>query len=119
MRRDKRYGAALVLAAIFFGFFMFSRADLSVWRRPAYAAAQEQAAQPDSLRTLIPGFPVNINTATAGELKMLPGVGPATAARILEKRDELGGFTSVEQLTEVRWVGKVKLDRMRGLVTVE
>ena len=53
------------------------------------------------------------------ELTALPGVGDATAARIIEKRRELGGFASVEQLTEVKWVGKVKLDRIRDLVTVE
>lgn len=120
MKRDKRYGAFLVLAALFFSFFLLSRTDWSAGRRPAYASEPTAQSVPSSnLRGLVPGFPVNINTATAEDLEMLPGVGGVTARRILDKRDELGGFTSVEQLTEVRWVGKVKLDRMRGLVTVE
>ncbi len=120
MKRDKRYGAFLVLAALFFSFFLLSRADLSFDRRPAYAAGvPAPPIASDNIRGLIPGFPVNINTATADDLTMLPGVGPATARRILDKRRELGGFASVEQLTEVKWVGKVKLDKLRGLVTID
>ncbi|MBI5491707.1 MAG: helix-hairpin-helix domain-containing protein [Deltaproteobacteria bacterium] len=68
---------------------------------------------------MLPGFPIDINTATAEDLALLPGIGPKTAARILEKRKELGGFTSVDQLTEVKWVGKVKLEKIRNLVTIK
>jgi len=120
MKRDKRYGAFLVLAALFFGFFLLSRADLPFERRPAYAAGPPaQSVASGGIRGLIPGFPVNINTAASEDLLMLPGIGSATAERILDKRRELGGFTSVEQLTEVKWVGRVKLERIRSLVTVE
>ncbi len=68
---------------------------------------------------ILPGFPIDINTATEEDLALLPGIGPKTAARILEKRKELGGFTSVDQLTEVKWVGKVKLEKIRNLVTIK
>ena len=120
MKRDKRYGAFLLLAALFFSFFLLSRADLSALRRPVHAAGlSAPSVNSDNIRGLIPGFPVNINSATADELTILPGIGSATAKRIVDKRHELGGFASVEQLTEVRWVGKVKLDRIRDLVTVE
>ncbi|GMR05412.1 MAG: hypothetical protein BMS9Abin24_230 [Thermodesulfobacteriota bacterium] len=109
----------MVLAALFFSFFLLSRADLSLDRWPAYAAEFSAPVDTQGIRGLIPGFPVNINTATAQELTMLPGVGSAIARRILDKRVALGGFASVEQLTEVKWVGKVKLERLRGLVTVK
>ena len=49
---------------------------------------------------------------------MLPGVGPATAAAIVAHRDQHGPFQSVDQLGEVRGIGPVKLDALRGLVTV-
>lgn len=49
---------------------------------------------------------------------MLPGIGEKTAIRIIEKRTELNGFRSVDDLTEVKWIGKVKLERIRGLITV-
>ncbi|MFQ5735313.1 MAG: ComEA family DNA-binding protein [Thermodesulfobacteriota bacterium] len=117
MRRDTRYGAFLALAALFFCFFMLSRAAAPPGAGPAHAAP---SAPPTStgIEGIIPGFPVDINMAQIEDLKILPGIGDAIAGRILEKRREIGGFTSVEQLTEVRWVGKVKLDRIRSLVTV-
>ena len=71
------------------------------------------------IRGLIPGLPVNLNTATVDELAMLPGVGDVTAKRIIAARRSLGGVTSVDQLTEVKWIGKVKLDKIRRLVTVD
>jgi competence protein ComEA len=65
-----------------------------------------------------PSGPLNLNTATADELDGLPGVGPATAAAIIEHRDRIGGFTSVDQLLDVRGIGEAKLEQLRPLVTV-
>lgn len=61
---------------------------------------------------------VNLNTATARELQQLPGVGPATAERILAFRKEIGRFEDVEQLLEVAGVGEKKLERMRPFLRV-
>jgi len=65
-----------------------------------------------------PAGPVNLNTADATALEGLPGVGPATAAAILEHRGKVGAFTSVEQLLDVSGIGEAKLDALRDLVTV-
>ena len=65
-----------------------------------------------------PAGPVNINAATAEQLDVLPGVGPATAAAIVAHRQQHGPFQSVEQLGDVRGIGPAKLDALRGLVTV-
>lgn len=62
---------------------------------------------------------VDVNTATADELQTLPGVGPATAAAIIAKRQADGPFRSVDSLIEVRGIGQVKLEGMRDLVTVD
>lgn len=75
-------------------------------------------AQPASAGDDTPPPPVNLNTATVDQLDELPGVGPATAAAIVAHRTQHGPFTSVEQLAEVRGIGPVKLDALRGLVTV-
>jgi competence protein ComEA len=61
---------------------------------------------------------VNINVATADQLDVLPGVGPATAAAIVAHRQQHGPFQSIEQLGDVRGIGAAKLDALRGLVTV-
>jgi competence protein ComEA len=65
-----------------------------------------------------PAGPVNINTADAAALDALPGVGPATAAAILEHRSKIGSFTSVDQLLDVPGIGEAKLEALRDLVTV-
>ncbi len=61
---------------------------------------------------------VNLNTADAAALDTLPGVGPATAAKILAWREQNGRFESVDDLLDVGGIGEAKLDAMRDLVTV-
>jgi len=61
---------------------------------------------------------VDLNTAGATELETLPGVGPATAAAIIDHRERHGPFTSVDGLLEVRGIGEAKLAAIRDLVRV-
>jgi competence protein ComEA len=62
--------------------------------------------------------PVNLNQATEQELTDLPGIGPVMAARIIEFRDQHGGFDSVDQLSEVDGIGPATLQEISPLVTV-
>ncbi len=75
------------------------------------------AAMPGAGGTADPG-PVDLNTADAGLLETLPGVGPATAAAIVDHRERNGPFTSVDGLLEVRGIGEAKLAALRDLVRV-
>jgi len=59
---------------------------------------------------------IDINTATAAELDLLPGIGPALAKRIIEYRDEHGAFRRVDDLILVRGIGPKHIDRIRALV---
>lgn len=61
---------------------------------------------------------VDVNTADATLLETLPGVGPSTAAAIIDHRERHGPFTSVEGLLEVRGIGEAKLAAIRDLVRV-
>ena len=65
-----------------------------------------------------PAALVNINLAGPEELETLPGVGPSTAAAIIEYREASGPFTSVEQLIDVTGIGEAKLAALIDLVTV-
>jgi competence protein ComEA len=64
------------------------------------------------------GQPVNLNTATAALLELLPGIGPSTAQKIVDYRKENGPFTRVEDLLKIPGIGPATLEELRGLVTV-
>lgn len=53
-----------------------------------------------------PAGRVALNSATAEEFQSLPGIGPVLAQQIIDHRTRHGGFTSVEQLREVRGIGE-------------
>lgn len=67
----------------------------------------------DAPPTLPAGFTTNVNTAPAVELAQVPGLGPATAARIIEHREAHGPFGSIEALLDVPGVGPATLEQMR------
>lgn len=61
---------------------------------------------------------INLNRATVEELDGLPGIGPAMARRIVERR-QVRRFTKVEDLLQIKGIGKTKLERLRDLVKVD
>jgi competence ComEA-like helix-hairpin-helix protein len=65
-----------------------------------------------------PTRPVNINTATSEELQQVPGIGPATAEKILQMRKSYGAFKSVDDLLAIRGLGPKRLEKMRKYLTV-
>jgi competence protein ComEA len=60
----------------------------------------------------------NINSASAVELEVLPGIGEVIAQEILDYRTENGPFGSVDDLLDVSGIGEVTLENVRDLVTV-
>lgn len=61
---------------------------------------------------------VNVNTASAEELQLLPGVGEARADAIVKARKARGGFKSIDQLVEVKGIGQVLLEDLKAHVTL-
>jgi competence protein ComEA len=60
---------------------------------------------------------VNVNTADQVALETIPGIGPVTAAAILDQRARLGSFDSFEQLLEVDGIGPATLESIRSYIT--
>lgn len=64
------------------------------------------------------GTRIAVNRASATELEALNGIGPALAQRIIEWRDDNGGFSAIDDLLQVPGIGAKKLDGLRDQVVV-
>lgn len=62
---------------------------------------------------------ININTATIEELDKLPGVGEATANKIVNHRDESGEFKSIEEIKNVNGIGDKKFEQIKSLICIK
>jgi competence protein ComEA len=80
--------------------------------RPATRPTKRQAL-PDHAAS-----PLDLNQASEIELMRLPGVGPVLARRILEARENAGRFGAVDDLVDVRGLGRTRLERLRPFVGV-
>lgn len=93
---------------------------------PVKTAAPVEPAEADTVASVseaVPAEPsdgrIDLNTATLEELDTLPGIGPVLAQRILDYREEYGGFLSVEEIVHVKGIGEKTLEKLKDLVKVE
>jgi competence protein ComEA len=77
---------------------------------PAHVAGGGPAVAPAT------SGPVHLNTATLEDLDALPGIGPVTAQKILDFRQQHGAFSSVDELDAIPGIGPARLDQLRDLV---
>lgn len=60
---------------------------------------------------------ININTATEEELNSLPGIGQATAGRIIDYREKHGKFHYIDEIMNVKGIGEKTFDEIKGYIT--
>ena len=101
---------AIVLTAVCAGFLAMT-AHGHAFAEPGVPAFQ--GPEPEAQET------VELNTATAAELQTLPRIGERTAERIIEYRQEHGGFEKIEDLMNIRGIGERTFLRLRPLIRVD
>jgi competence protein ComEA len=61
----------------------------------------------------VPAGPISLGSATAEQLDTIEGIGPVTAQKILEFRDEHGGISSIDQLDQIDGIGPATMETLR------
>ena len=85
---------------------------------PAQEGSQSATANGTKATTPTAAAQVNLNSATMAQLQTLPGIGPATAQRIMDYREQTGSFKKIEELMNVRGIGEVSFLKLKALVTL-
>lgn len=62
---------------------------------------------------------ININKATQTELETIPGIGPSTALKIINYRENNGKFSSIEDIKNVSGIGDVKYENIKDYISVK
>ncbi|HEX7087996.1 MAG TPA: helix-hairpin-helix domain-containing protein [Vicinamibacterales bacterium] len=96
----------IVVLALVCGTGLLQAAQKDGTKKTESAAGESKAA------------PVNLNTATAAQLQELPGIGAATAKRIIEYREKNGGFKKIEELMHVRGISESRFLKIKDRLTV-
>lgn len=81
-------------------------------------ATPPPAAQKSTANAQLQGT-VNINTADATQLALLPGIGPKAADSIIEYRKSAGDFTSIDDLVRVKGIGPKTLEKLRPYLSLK
>lgn len=76
------------------------------------------AATPPETRAFTPSL-IDLNTATAAELELLPGIGPTRAAEIIRDRTLRGPFRSIQSLDRIKGIGAITIRKVAEHATVQ
>lgn len=119
LSRPGRYAAAVVLAACGLASVYWAAKSGSPAAPTQSPATTDPVASPSTPATSnVRAGTLDLNTATAAELELLPGIGPSLAARIIEYRDKNGPFKKLNDLDNVYGIGPKMLEKIQPFVEV-
>ena len=116
MKNQQKHLCTTLALATLLAAFGFAGASTASAQRRATASNAETARTNPTPRA--ESGTVNIQTATAEELQLLPGIGPAKADAIVRHR-ERRAFRRIEDLMRVRGIGRATFRRLRAMLSVE
>lgn len=111
-------GVILVGSGISLGIGLFSNQATEVTEVTNTPRVSGVQVENDLSERVISGK-ININTAPADELDLLPGIGPSKAQAIIDYRKKNGPFNSIAEIQNVSGIGPKTFEKLRDLITVK
>ena len=110
-----KWGRHLMVATFVAGVFNGAAA----WGQSAGAVAPVATAKPAAALAAKPTAKVNLNTADEAALTALKGIGKVKAKAIVEYRQNIGPFKTVDDLAKVKGIGDKTVAELRDQLAVE
>lgn len=107
----------MAFIAILFGVFLYRRESGSPIVSLSKIENTSEGIHPDAT-TVFQNGKININTASAENLTLLPGIGEKLAERIVAYRNENGPFLHIDDLTNVSGIGTYRLNAIIDYITL-
>lgn len=92
--------------------------DFQAAQKSAYVKVRKKEPRSAVSKQAITGR-ININSASLQELQILPGIGPATAKKIIDFRNEYGPFKKIADIQKVKSIGPKTFAKIKEYIIVD
>ena len=112
---------AVSIGSNLYGYFKSDPQEITVERSAAPVTIPEDISMPDiwTPENAETNGLIDLNSASSEELQTLKGIGPTKAQAIIDYRDRYGGFTCIEEITEVKGIGEKTFEKIKDQITIK